>query len=118
MMAPSILEWPAGRVVATGSGGSKRIRTAVLQLVVNLVDHGIGVEDAVANPRIFLEDGLLSVEGGFEPDHVASLLEDYPRHEVWDELNLYFGGTHTVEHSRGGYHGAGDPRRGGVCTVV
>jgi gamma-glutamyltranspeptidase/glutathione hydrolase len=118
MMSPSIVRWRDGRVVATGSGGSKRIRTALLQLIVNLVDYGMTVEDAVAGPRIFIEDGLLSIEGGFDRDEVMRLLQDYPKHQVWNELNLYFGGAHTVERDGDAFRGAGDPRRGGVCVVV
>jgi gamma-glutamyltranspeptidase/glutathione hydrolase len=118
MMSPSILRWPSGRIVATGSGGSKRIRTALVQLIINLVDHGMGVEEAVASPRIFYDDDLLSVEGGFEPGEVERLLQDYPNHQVWNEINLYFGGAHTVDRDGDTFHGAGDPRRGGVCIVV
>jgi gamma-glutamyltranspeptidase/glutathione hydrolase len=118
MMAPSVLQFPDGRIVATGSGGSRRIRTALLQVLVNLVDHGMGVEEAVTSPRIVIEDDKLSVEGGFEPRALDELLVAHPNHQVWDELNLYFGGAHTVELHRKGFHGAGDPRRGGVCVVV
>ena len=118
MMSPSILRWPDGRIVATGSGGSKRIRTALLQVIVNLIDHGMAVAPSVESPRIFFEDGKLSVEGGFRAEEVDRLLEDYPRHQVWNELNLYFGGAHTVGHGASGFYGAGDPRRGGVSIVV
>ncbi|MCP3979117.1 MAG: gamma-glutamyltransferase [bacterium] len=119
MMSPSLIYWKDGRIVATGSGGSNRIRTAILQVIVNLVDHGMSVEDAVASPRIFHEGDTLSVENGFRDSELSGLLEDFPRHELWGEQNLYFGGAHTVEHEAGGgFHGAGDPRRGGVCLVV
>jgi gamma-glutamyltranspeptidase/glutathione hydrolase len=118
MMAPTLIHWRDGRTVATGSGGSKRIRTALLQILVNLIDHRMGVEDAVTSPRLFLEDGVLSIEGGFRPSVVQQLIERYPQHQVWEELNLFFGGAHILEHRAGAYHGAGDPRREGVCIVV
>jgi len=118
MMAPTLIRWRDGRTVATGSGGSKRIRTALLQVLVNLIDHRMGVEDAVTSPRLFLEDGVLFVEGGYRSSVVQQLLERYPQHQVWEELNLFFGGAHTVERRGSSYHGAGDPRRGGVCVVV
>jgi len=118
MMSPSILRWPAGRIVATGSGGSKRIRTALLQVMINLIDHRMPIEPAVESPRIFFEDGKLSIEGGFPRGEIEQLLEDYPRHQLWDDLNLYFGGAHSVERDAAGFHGAGDPRRGGVSLTV
>jgi gamma-glutamyltranspeptidase/glutathione hydrolase len=58
------------------------------------------------------------VEGGFPEQATGRLLADYPNHEVWDGLNLFFGGAHTVMAANGQLAGAGDPRRGGVCRVV
>jgi len=118
MMAPTMLRFRDGRTVATGSGGSKRIRAAITQVLVNLVDHGMSVEEAVASPRLYVDQELLSIEAGFEESQVERLLESYPQHHRWDELNLFFGGAHTVEHGSRGFHGTGDPRRGGVCIVV
>jgi gamma-glutamyltranspeptidase/glutathione hydrolase len=118
MMAPTLLIFPDGRVAALGSGGSNRIRSAILQVVSNLVDFGMDVEEAVTAPRIHLEDGHLSVEGGFETERLGELLAAYPSHHLWEELNLFFGGAHTVLREGASRRGAGDPRRGGVCLVV
>ena len=64
MMAPTALRWPDGRLVATGSGGSNRIRSAVLQMIVNLVDHGMDVDSAVRAPRIHVEGPAAQRRGG------------------------------------------------------
>ena len=118
MMAPTALAWRDGRRIATGSGGSSRIRTALLQVLVNLVDFGMDVEEAVAAPRIHVEDAFLSVEGGFDPERVAPVLEAWPDHQVWDAPNMFFGGAHTVASGPRGVEGAGDPRRGGACVII
>jgi gamma-glutamyltranspeptidase/glutathione hydrolase len=118
MMSPTMIEWPGDRVTAMGSGGSKRIRGAILQLLVNLVDHRMGVEEAVAAPRIFFEGGELSFEEGFEQRELDRLFQTYPKHRPWGERNLFFGGAHTVERQRGALTGAGDPRRGGVSSII
>jgi gamma-glutamyltranspeptidase/glutathione hydrolase len=118
MMAPALLQFRDGRVIALGSGGSNRIRSAVLQVVSNLVDFGLDVEAAVIAPRIHLEGQHLSVEGGFDPEHLQELLAAYPSHHLWNDLNLFFGGVHTVLRDGAGLRGAGDPRRGGACIVV
>ena len=118
MMAPTALAWRDGRKVATGSGGSSRIRTALLQVLVNLVDFGMDVEEAVIAPRIHVEDTFLSVEGGFDPERIAPVLEAWPEHQLWDTPNMFFGGTHTVASGPRGVEGAGDPRRSGACVVI
>ncbi len=117
MMAPTLAE-QAGRLIALGSGGSNRLRTAILQTLINLIDLGLYPEVAVAAPRIHLERGKLSVEPGFPPESVARLTEQWPDHQRWDDLNLFFGGTHTVVFDGREFTGAGDPRRGGVLRVV
>ncbi len=118
MMAPSLLHLPGGKRVALGSGGSNRIRTALLQVISNLVDHGMAPEAAVAAPRIHYERGKLNIEPGYSQQELEKLLPGYADHELWREHNLYFGGVHTVELAQGRFFGVGDPRRGGVGRVV
>ena len=118
MMAPTALAWRDGRRVATGSGGSNRIRTALLQVLVGLVDFAMEVEEAVAAPRIHVEDSFLSVEGGFDPERIAPVLDAWPQHQVWERSNMFFGGAHTVASGPRGVEGAGDPRRDGACAIV
>ena len=118
MMAPTALAWRDGHRVATGSGGSNRIRTALLQVLVDLVDFAMEVEEAVAAPRIHVEDSFLSIEGGFDPERIARVLEAWPEHQVWETASMFFGGAHTVASGPRGVEGAGDPRRDGACAIV
>jgi gamma-glutamyltranspeptidase/glutathione hydrolase len=109
-----------GTVTALGTGGSNRIRTAILQVVVNLLAHGMRLEDAVTAPRLHVErDGTTSFEPGLpeEVDAAFRALED--KAHAWPAQNLFFGGVHAARrHARGGVEGAGDPRRQGVARVV
>ena len=118
MMAPSIVFLPNGSRMALGSGGSNRLRTAILQVLLNIIDFGMTLDDAVSSPRIHYEADLLSVEGGFGPDVLKSLLLNYPAHKAWGKRNLFFGGAHSVSEGRSGFAGVGDPRRGGFSIVV
>jgi gamma-glutamyltranspeptidase/glutathione hydrolase len=53
---PTIVFDPAGRpILALGAPGGRRIMTAVLQCIVNVVDFGMGVQDAVTAPRTHCE---------------------------------------------------------------
>ncbi len=114
MMAPTLIEWPDGRRVALGSGGSNRIRTAILQVLVNLVDFALPIDEAVTRPRLHHERGRLDVEPGFPSAGLAALAEAWAEPAVWEAPNLFFGGVHTVEYRGGRFAAAGDPRRGGT----
>ncbi len=117
MMAPAILHTPKGRAVL-GSGGSNRLRTAILQVILNLVDYGMSVEEAVAAPRLHLEHGELNLEPGALTGELRELEREFDHVRQWPESNLYFGGVHSVWLSGPAFHAAGDPRRGGRGRVV
>lgn len=119
MMSPTVAELADGTRIALGSGGSNRIRSAITQVLVNLLDFGMSLEQAVAAPRIHLEGEMLSIEPGYSEEALAALVESAPRDHLWPDKNLFFGGVHTVSIRPGGvFRGAGDPRRGGVVAFA
>ncbi|MBZ0215750.1 MAG: gamma-glutamyltransferase [Fimbriimonadaceae bacterium] len=119
MMAPTIAVSPPGGVTVLGSGGSNRIRSAVCQVLVQLIVNGVGVEDAVFAPRLHVEQGHLDFEDFFEPGIAPGLMRDFPDHRVWPERNLFFGGAHVVRKTHtGSIEVAGDPRRAGVAVLT
>jgi len=119
MMAPTLARTADGRRFALGSGGSNRIRTAVLQVLVDLIDFAMTPAAAVAAPRIHVEGARLDIEPGVAPETMTALAEAFPDHKAWPERSMYFGGVHVAASDRdGAAAGAGDPRRGGVAVVV
>lgn len=119
MMAPTLVEERASdRIVALGSGGSNRIRSAILQFVVALVGQGLPLKEAVGRPRLHVEGRRLEIEGGFPDAVLAALERRWPERVVWPETNLFFGGVHAVDSGPEGMTGYGDPRRGGVASVL
>jgi gamma-glutamyltranspeptidase/glutathione hydrolase len=118
MMAPTLL-WREGERIALGSGGSNRLRNAILQVLVGLVEHGVDPERAVRAPRLHLETSRLAFESaGLDADVVRALTEAYPDPVIFEQPNLYFGGVHVARARGDSYDGAGDPRRGGAVVVV
>jgi gamma-glutamyltranspeptidase / glutathione hydrolase len=98
-----------------GSAGSNRIRSALLQTIVGVVDHGLRAPDAVNAPRAHFEGGIVYHEPGIEP--VAC--RGHERKVVrFHGLNLFFGGVQAVQRRGTELIGAGDPRRGGVAVVA
>ncbi len=120
MMAPSILLTGDGREYALGSGGSNRIRTALLQVVSALQDFNANLPDAVSLPRIHFEEGLLNIEPGFSDEAINTVKTSFDNFKLWDDLNLFFGGVHGVvfDPKNKTLTAAGDPRRGGSDIIV
>ena len=119
MMAPTLAERPDGRVLALGSGGSNRIRTALLQVLCAVLARGESLDEAVAAPRLHVERGHLDIEAGWPDDIVAELTADWPDHRVWPDRSMFYGGVHAVERAADGTLTAvGDPRRGGAAAIA
>ncbi len=120
MMAPTIILAPDGTVTALGTGGSNRIRTAILQVAVNLLDRGMDLEGAVEAARLHVErDGKVSFEPGLPDGAEEALRAGAPEAHAWPARNLFFGGVHAARrHANGGVEGAGDPRRQGTALVI
>jgi gamma-glutamyltranspeptidase / glutathione hydrolase len=119
MMAPSLVLRDGRPRLVVGSAGSARLRGAILQIVVNVLDHGMPVEQAIGMPRVHLDERGLQLEGGID-GAVADELEalGYPVVR-WEGLNLFYGGAAVVALGEDGrLEAAGDPRRGGAGVVV
>jgi gamma-glutamyltranspeptidase/glutathione hydrolase len=118
-MSPSLVLHDKRPRLVVGSAGSLRLRGAVMQIVVNVVQHGLDVRDAIDRPRVHLEGEHLHCEGGHdsaELDKLEAMGWDVTR---WRRKNLYFGGAAAVERTDDGtLAAAGDPRRGGAGVVV
>jgi gamma-glutamyltranspeptidase/glutathione hydrolase len=118
MIAPTLLLRDGAPVLAAGTGGANRIRSAVSQVLFRIVVLGEAVESAVLAPRVHAEerDVWVELEGRPHPDAVVAALEArFERVHRFDRRNFFFGGTHTVvRRDDGSLHGFGDPRRGGA----
>jgi gamma-glutamyltranspeptidase/glutathione hydrolase len=119
MMAPSLaLDHEEPRLVV-GSAGSIRLRGAIMQIVINVVHHGMPVEEAIAAPRVHVDNGHVHCEGGCDPAELDRFEARGYELIRWRRQNLYFGGVSAVEcRDDGSLAAAGDPRRGGHGIVV
>jgi gamma-glutamyltranspeptidase/glutathione hydrolase len=115
MMAPSVVTRAGEVELVLGSAGSNRIRSALLQTIVGVVDHGLDAASAVRAPRVHFEDGVIYAEPGID---TGALTADGRSVVGFHELNLFFGGVQAVQRRGGRLIGAGDPRRGGVAVMA
>src|SRR4051794_34364101 len=118
MMAPTAVLGAGGEVeLVLGSAGSNRIRSAILQTVVNVLDHGMTAADAVLADRVHLEAGRLYAEPSIGEAALRATGHDVVRFRA---RNVFFGGVQAVERdaATGALGGGGDPRRGGAVVAA
>ncbi|HWT23961.1 MAG TPA: gamma-glutamyltransferase [Solirubrobacteraceae bacterium] len=117
MMAPTIVLADGRPELVVGSAGSNRIRSAILQVIVNVLDRGMDAVAAVEAPRIHFEDGVVYAEPGVD---LGPLIAQRQAVERFRTRNLFFGGAQAVlrEPGTGLLSGAADPRRGGSAVIV
>ena len=120
MMAPTVVLRDGRPEAVLGSAGSNRIRSAILQTLLGVVDHGLGAQEAVDRPRVHPEAGVVHAEPGVDPEALGALEAGGWTVRRWSERNLYFGGVQAVarDPASGELSGGGDPRRGGVAVRV
>ena len=118
MMAPTIVMKGERPEVVLGSGGSNRIRSAILQVILNIVDFQLPVFEAVNAPRVYYDRGTLHVEHGVPGSVLDSVERAIPDLKRWSVKDVFFGGAHTAVLAPGGPAGGGDQRRGGAYIVV
>jgi gamma-glutamyltranspeptidase/glutathione hydrolase len=114
-MSPTIVSSEEGGLISLGSPGASRIPTAILQTVINVVDFGMALEEAVLAPRFHAEEDLLAYEAGAP----TANLDGYERVLSYETPNMFFGGVNAVRRTPGGrFEAAADPRRSGGTTFV
>ncbi len=118
MMAPTVVMGADGVKLVLGSAGSNRIRSAILQTIVGVIDHDMDIAAAVAAPRVHFEDDIVFAEPGAP---IEALREAGRQVVAFRERNLFFGGVQAVGRSVGAdgavvLTGAGDPRRQGSAV--
>lgn len=119
MMSPVLILKEGRPLMALGSGGSNRIRSAILQVISNVIDFQLDLAEAVAAPRLHFEDNVMQLEGGIEPA-VADRLEarGYQANR-WPARNMFFGGVHAVaQEEESKWTAVGDERRGGSVATA
>jgi gamma-glutamyltranspeptidase/glutathione hydrolase len=81
-MAPMMAERDGRLLFALGLPGGLRIFPSALQAIVNILDHGMSVQEAVEAPRVWTEGGVLEVEDRIDPavtDTLAAMGHDVMR---------------------------------------
>ena len=108
-MSPTIVKHEGKNFLVTGSPGGSRIITTTLQVIMNVIDHGLNIQSAVVAPRIhhqWLPDQL-RIEEGLSPDTIKRLQD--MGHEV--KRKSAMGAIQSIMIKDGVMYGGADPRR-------
>jgi gamma-glutamyltranspeptidase / glutathione hydrolase len=115
MMCPLVAVDPEGAlVVAAGSAGASRIRSALVDHLLGVLVDGLDTATAVGRPRCHVVGETVHVEPGYPEDELAALTKAGYLVNRWDHMSHYFGGVSAV----GIAGAAGDPRRGGAALLL
>ena len=114
-MTPIVVLRDGVPYLLTGSPGGSRIITTNLQLLVNVLGHGMNIADATVRPRLHhqWQPDELAVESGFSPDALRLLMER--GHDIQPARAM--GSLQTVLFDGELFYGFSDPRRPGALSL-
>ena len=115
-MSPTIVINDEGETILTvGAAGGSRIITAVLQIIISVIDHGLNIQEAIDFPRthsqwkpdvIFFEDEALTEE-------TKKVLKNL-NHKFYEDIapggTPYLARTHGIEKKNGRFIVGADKR--------
>ena len=124
-MSPTVVSKDGKPFMVIGSPGGSRIITITLEAIVNVIDHGMNIQEAIDAPRIhhqWLPDTLYVEPDGLSPDTLKLLagmgyhLDVAAEGKTWGQAaGILVGGKSLGEIEAGGgarYNGAMDSRSG------
>jgi gamma-glutamyltranspeptidase/glutathione hydrolase len=108
-MSPTIVKHQGKNFLVTGSPGGSAIITTTLQVIMNVIDHGLNIQSAVAAPRIhhqWLPDEL-RIEEGISVDTIKILQKKGHRVKQQEAM----GAIQSIIIKDGMMYGGADPRK-------
>jgi gamma-glutamyltranspeptidase/glutathione hydrolase len=114
-MAPTMVFRQGKLFLVTGSPGSSRIISTVLQVILNVIDHRMNIQEAVNAPKVHHEwmPDELRIEKGISPDTVKML--EQMGHNVVLRGPMGSATSILIDQATGKRYGAADPRREGLA---
>ena len=122
-MSPTVIAKDGKPFMVIGSPGGSRIITITLEAIINVIDHGMNIQEAIDAPRIhhqWLPDTVYVEQDGLSPDTLKLLagmgykLDVAEEGETWGKAaGILIGGRSLGEIRKGGgarYNGAIDSR--------
>jgi len=111
---PALVFDDQGPLLTVGVPGGRMVLTAALQVMLNVLDYGLGIQAAISTPRIHAEVGPLWIEPRFSEDVIIGLRQirdDVALRPETFLISSYYGRPNGVLINRetGRLHGGVEP---------
>ncbi len=117
-IAPTFVTRDGAPLLAIGAPGGAHITNALVQGIVNVLDFGMTIGEAVAAPRFSWIGGAIHVSNRI-PWRTTRELERRGHHVVRNHQSYAFAGLHgLLRDSSGRWRGGADPQRDGMALEV
>ncbi len=116
-MAPSIIYDGNKPVFTLGAPGATWIGPAVAQVMMNVLEWGMGIQEAIIAPRIVATSNALDISNRV-PQHVQTTLEQQGYEVRRSPLSYAFAGVHGITCFEGRLEGGADPQRDGYAEGI
>ncbi|NKB59954.1 MAG: gamma-glutamyltransferase [Alphaproteobacteria bacterium] len=116
-MTPTIVFRDDNPYIVIGAPGATHITLGVMQVILNILEFGMPISDAIAAPRFSVTSNAIDVSNRI-PRYITDQVEEMG-YEVRRSPNSYgFAGVHGVMNDNGVLSGAADPGRDGMALGV
>jgi gamma-glutamyltranspeptidase / glutathione hydrolase len=117
-MSPSLVLKDGKPFISLGTPGALRILTVLPQILINIIDHGMDIQQAINAPRIHCQSAVIAMESRIPAEVRAALQAKGHKVGIKEEMDLYFGGAQAVfvDTKSGRLYGGADPRRDGFAA--
>jgi gamma-glutamyltranspeptidase/glutathione hydrolase len=116
-IAPTIVLKDGKPVMAIGTPGGTRIISALAQIIMNVIDFGMSMDDAIEAPRIHCLKKVVHLEGRIDKGVIEDLKKLGHPVKIHADFDNYFGGAQgiLIDLQTGTLFGGADSRRDGVA---
>jgi len=96
--APIVVLRDGRPLLAVGAPGGRRVISSVLHAIINVIDHGMGPQDAVSTPRVHSEGPITVADSRLGADRLEALARLGHELQVQEETfsSSYFGRPNAV----------------------
>lgn len=114
-LAPTFIFKDGKPFLTIGTPGATRIISALVQTIVNIIDFGMDIDEAIEAPRIHAIGDVLYAESRFSDETLETLRDKGHSIEIKGQYDNYFGGAQgiLIDPESGILNGGADSRRDG-----